>query len=235
MSADPGGLLTVARERFAAREYYGALLCLDELIAGGHAYADVHHLRGLSLSLLHREEEAIQAFDRALALNPRYLEAHIHRGLVLNHLGRTEEAAQAFAAAAASEGAPVAGLPGSVAARLANEHARLGELYAGAQVLDEAVREYRRAVMLGPGFIDLRFRLARLLLEAGNPLLAIEELEAILSERPQWVDARLQLGLARYLSGDVASATAIWQACRAEAPDAERVQAYLAMVERLPS
>ena len=47
---------------------------------------------------------------------------------------------------------PVAGLSGPVAARLANEHARLGDLYADAGALTEAIVEYRRAVQLGAAF-----------------------------------------------------------------------------------
>lgn len=234
MKPSAGGLLETARERFANRDYYGALLCLDDVQGGGRGYADVHHLRGLCLSLLDRPAEALDAFDQALALNPRYLEAHLHRGLALNQLGRGDEAAAAFAAAKAAEGAAVEGLPAALASRLANEHARLGDLYAEAGELGEAVREYRRAVALGPTYFDLRLRLARLLLEAGNPLEARESLERILAERPDWVEAQVQLGLARYLAGDAAAARDIWRACQAARPDLERIGAYLAMVERIP-
>jgi tetratricopeptide (TPR) repeat protein len=225
----------VARERFANRDYYGALLYLDEVPDTGRPYADVHHLRGLCYSLLDRTDDALAEFDRALALNPRYLEALIHRGLVLNQLGRTEAATASFAAASAMEGPRVAGLGAPFAARLANEHARLGELYAEAGALAEAVLEFRRAVDLGPTFHDLRLRLARLLLEAGNPLQAREELEMIVAARPEWIDARVQLGLARFLGGDAAGARDTWRACLAERPDVERVSTYLAMVDRVPS
>jgi predicted short-subunit dehydrogenase-like oxidoreductase (DUF2520 family) len=77
-------------------------------------------------------------------------------------------------------------------------------------------------------------RLARLLLDGGNPLRARDELERIVSVRPDWAEARVQLGLARYLAGDVSGARDTWQACRDERPDLERVSAYLAMVERIP-
>lgn len=227
-------LLGTARERFGARDYYGALLCLEDADGSERAYADVHHLRGLCLTMLDRPDEALVAFGEAVALNPRYLEAHLHMGLVLNQLGRTAEAGDAFAAASAAEGPPVAGLSGPLAARLANEHARLGELYAEAGALADAVLEYRRAVELGPLFHDLRLRLARLLVEAGNPLQAREELELILSARPDWTEARMQLGLCRYLAGDVGGARDVWLACRADRPDLERVDAYLAMLERIP-
>lgn len=227
-------LLGTARERFAARDWYGALLCLEDVAGSERAYADVHHLRGLCLGMLDRTEEALEAFDQALALNPRYREAHLHRGLLLNQLGRTDEATAAFEAAVAAEGPPVAGLSGPVASRLANEHARLGDLYAEAGALSEAVAEYRRATELGPAFHDLRMRLARLLLEAGNPLQAREELDVILRARPDWAEARVQLGMARYLAGDVAGAREVWRAVRAERPDVERVEAYLAMADRIP-
>lgn len=228
-------LVTTARERVAASDYYGALLVLDDLVGEGRAYADVHHLRGICLSLLDRPTEALAAFDEALAQNPRYVEAHLHRGLVLNQLGRAAEAAGSFAAAREVVAPPVAGLPAHVAARLANEHARLGDLYADAGAMAEAVAEYRRAVTLGPTFHDLRLRLARLLIEAGNPLQAREELERILAVRPEWLEARVQFGLARYLAGDVAGARETWRACQAERPELERVAAYLAMVERIPT
>jgi tetratricopeptide (TPR) repeat protein len=232
MDVSPRGTLDIARERFANRDYYGALVCLDDLQGAAGSYADVHHLRGLCLSLLDRPEDALSEFDQALALNPRYLEALLHRGLVLSALGRTEAAAASFQSARVAEGPPVAGLDGPVAARLANEHARLGEMYAEAGALADAVLEYRRAVELGPAFHDLRLRLARLLLEAGNPLQAREELEMIVTARPDWIDARVQLGLARYLAGDSAGARDTWRACLADRPDVERISAYLAMLDR---
>ena len=46
-------------------------------------HAHVHHLAGVSLSLLGRQQDALGEFGRALELNPRYLEALIHQGLVL--------------------------------------------------------------------------------------------------------------------------------------------------------
>ena len=142
-------LIGTARERFTSRDYYGALLCLEDLDGSARSYADVHHLRGLCLVMLERPDEALVEFDHALELNPRYVEAHLHRGLLLNNRGEQEAAAGAFASAAASERSPVAGVSGTVAARLANEHARLGDLYSEAGLSAEAIGQYKRAVELG--------------------------------------------------------------------------------------
>ena len=108
--------LTRARERFAVQDYYGTVHLLEEIIATGRAFADVHHLLGVSLSLLGQRERALAELGRALELNPRYLEALIHQGLVLSEMGREAEAEDAFRRAASSVSPPAGGLPSPVAA-----------------------------------------------------------------------------------------------------------------------
>ena len=226
-------LLASARERFALQDYFGAIHQLEELISLGSAFADAHHLMGLCLSLLGRPQAALASFDRALELNPRYLEALIHRGLVLAEIGETDAAESAFRQAAAA--APGDGrFPGQVAARLANSHGELGEMYAEAGDLGRAAEEYRRALELAPEFHDLRYRLARHLIEAGSVLEAREELERVVEARPNFIDAQAALGLARYLSGDASGAREVWTECTARRPEDARLEAYLAMIERAP-
>jgi tetratricopeptide (TPR) repeat protein len=233
MHVSPENLLTQARERFAVQDYYGAVHLLEELLAQGRRFADAHQLLGLTLALLGQRERALQEFDRAIEINPRYVEAHLHRGVVLNELGRSEEAAEAFRAAGSNDGQTEAGFPRAIAARLANQHASLGDGYAEAGDLTAAIEQYRRAVQLGPAFYDLRYRLARMLLEAGRALEAREELETIVSGHPDYPDAIALLGLAHYLGGDAGAARDIWNSCRSRWPENPRVHAYLAMAERL--
>lgn len=232
MAAQTDRLLARAQERFAVQDYYGAVHLLEEIVAGGRSFADVHHLLGVSLSLLGQSERALKEFARALELNPRYLEALIHQGVVLNELGREREADEAFRRAAASVAPASTGLPAHVAARLANLHSELATAYAEGGATDRAIEQYRRALELGPSFQDLRYRLARLLLESGRALEAREELEAVLEARPNFVDAEAALGLAHYLAGDAIGARAVWRRCLDRRPENVRVEAYLAMLGR---
>jgi len=226
-------LLARARERFVVQDYYGAVHLLESVVDSGRAFADVHHLLGVSLSLLGQPERALKELDRALELNPNYVEALIHRGLVLNELGRTDEAEEAFNHAASSVDHKTAdGLPLPVAAQLANRHADLAETYAGAGALNRAIEQYERALELGPAFHDLRYRLARLLIEAGRPLDARDTLEEVLRERPNFIDAEAALGLAHFLSGDADGAREVWQSCLLRRPENARVEAYLSMLTR---
>jgi tetratricopeptide (TPR) repeat protein len=232
MQTRPDHLLTQARERFAMQDYRGAVHLLDEVIASGRPFADVHHLLGLCWSMLGQAGRALEAFDRALELNSRYIEAHIHRGLVLNELGRSAEAEESFRRAALADTGSIGGFPAPVAAQLANRHADLAQAYADVGSFPDAIEQYRRALELGPTFHDLRYRLARVLLESGRALEAREELEQVVAARPGFVDAGAALGLARYLSGDGAGARDVWKATLARRPDNARIEAYLNMVGR---
>src|SRR5207237_9356579 len=88
------------------------------------------------------------------------------------------------------------GFHGPMAANLANQHAALGEAYLEAGGLNEAIAQYEAALALGPAFHDLRYKLGRLLLEAGRALDAHEQFQRIVRERPSFLDAAAMPGVA---------------------------------------
>src|SRR5438552_6376987 len=232
MDVSPERLVEQANERFQLQDYYGAIHLLEEVIATGRAFADAHHLLGVSYSLAGQPDKALEQLDRALALNPNYIEALIHRALVLNELGREEEANAVLRRARQVGAERRAGFHGHVAAKLANQHAALGQAYLEAGGLNEAIAQYEAALALGPAFHDLRYKLGRLLLEAGRALDAHEQFQRIVRERPSFLDAAAMLGLACYLAGDGLAARAVWEELRARRPEDPRVEAYLALLSR---
>lgn len=221
-----------AQERFALNDYFGAIHLLEEIIERGRAYADAHHLLGLCYHLAGQPDRALDLLDEALRINPRYVEAQVHRGIVLGEMGRTAEAEESFDQARHLTVRGVDGIAAHHAGKLANHHAALGEAYAEAGAMDQAVAQYRTALTLGPSFQDLRFRLARLLLEAGRTLEAREALEQVVQARPHSVEARAALGLACYLSGDAGTARDVWQALQRDHPGDPRAHVYLALMTR---
>lgn len=232
MDVSPEHLVEQANERFQLQDYYGAIHLLEEVIATGRAFADAHHLLGLSYSLAGQTDKALEQLDRALALNPSYIEALIHRALVLNELGREEEANAMLRRARQVTTERRGGFHGHVAAKLANQHAGLGQAYYEAGGLNEAIAQYEAALKLGPGFHDLRYKLGRMLLEAGRALEAHEHFQTIVRQRPSFLDAAAMLGLACYLAGDGLAARAVWEELRARRPEDPRVEAYLALLSR---
>jgi tetratricopeptide (TPR) repeat protein len=221
-----------ARERFAVRDYHGAVLLLEEAIGGGIGYADAYNLLGLALAMVDRPDDALVVFDRALALNPRYVEAHLNRGVLLNGLGRTEEAAASFAMAELLGKPDETGFPVVVGNRLANAHAALGDEYRAAGALDESVRQYARALELRPGYPDIRLALARVLLEGQRYPEAAEALDQVLAVRPTLLEAMLLRGLAAYLHGDAQAAGRLWDRAAEAHPGEPRIETYRSMLAR---
>lgn len=233
MDASPEHSVDQARERFQLGDYYGTIHILEEVVDTGRAFADAHHLLGLAYSLAGQPDQALASLDRALELNPHYVEALIHKALVLNQLGREDEAQAMLRRANATAGSNARqGFAAHVAAKLANQHAALGDAYEEAGGLTEAIAQYQAALALGPGFHDLRYKLGRLLLDAGRALDAREEFQLIVRDRPNFVDAAAMLGLACYLAGDGLAARQVWLDCRERRPEDPRVEAYLAMLAR---
>lgn len=225
-------LLTVARERFDARDYRGAALLLSSAIEAGRGYADAHHMLGLCYAMTEWRDEALASFDEAIRLNPRYVEAHLNRSIVLSDLGRAREAEEALSQAHELGRVDGTGFPAVVANRLANMHAELGRAYREAGAAEKAIAQFRDALSMRPAFADLRLDLARTLIETGALDEAIGELETILRSRPEWVEAMLLRGLAAYLAGDYDGAKAVWEDASERHPEEPRLETYRSMLAR---
>lgn len=225
-------LLTVARERFAARDYRGAALLVASAIESGQGYADAHHMLGLCYALTEFRDEALRSFDEAIRLNPRYVEAHLNRSIVLSDLGRPAEAEAALVHAQELGRPDATGFPTIVANRLANMHAELGRAYREAGGLKAAITQFRSALSIRSTFADLRLELARTLIEAGEHDEAAREVDSILRDRPGWLDAMLLRGLAAYLAGDLEQAKSVWEGASERHPEEPRLETYRSMLAR---
>lgn len=225
-------LLTLARERFEARDYRGAALLLKSAVDAGQGYADAHHLLGLCYAMTEWRDEALASFDAAIKLNPRYVEAHLNRSIVLSDLGRAAEAEEALGKAHELGRVDATGFPVIIANRLANMHADLGRAYREAGAAEKAIAQFRDALTMRPAFADLRLDLARTLIEVGSLTDAVSELETILRNQPDWLEAMLLRGLAAYLAADYDGAKAVWERASRQHPDEPRLETYRSMLAR---
>lgn len=231
MTTEAEVLMARARTAFERGDYVAALTDAREVVENHPQFADVRHLMGLCLSLLAQPDEALEQFDLALAENDEYIDAHLSRAITLNELGRFDEAAAAIDRAASCERTG-GRFNASVAARLANGHAAVAELYLAASAPAEAVLELRRALELRPAFADLRNRLGEALMQLGQLDAAEAELERALDGNGRFLQARLNLGLVHYRAGRRDRAREEWEECRSQEPTSSRVRAYLHLLER---
>jgi protein O-GlcNAc transferase len=225
-------LIDQARAALGGGAAERALELADAAALKEPSYPDVHNLRGLCLMALEQPDDALEAFDQAIGLNDEYADAHENRARVLGSLGRRREAQHAeLCALRIAERRGGGRYAPPVAARLANEHARLGDIYAECGLLREAAEQYRQACEIQPHYIDIRNRLARVLIELGILEAAVRELRNVLEVNDAYAEAYANLGHALYRMGDTAGAVAAWRHCLGLNPDHPSVRASLRMLE----
>ncbi|HET9440117.1 MAG TPA: tetratricopeptide repeat protein [Longimicrobiales bacterium] len=228
---DPRQQIQRGKEALDRREYAAALADFQDVLSRNPRFADARHYTGLCLSFLGYPDAALIEFDQAIELNPRYIEAHINRAITLNELGRFEDARAAFNQAAALEQDTKGPYPAAASARIANGHATLGDMYREAGGVEEAIRQYRRALEIRH-FPDIRVRLAQALLQNNQPADAADELTLVLETNPRFAAARLDLGLAYFRMGDRQAAVKEWEKVQEHDPHNAQVRAYFSMLEK---
>jgi tetratricopeptide (TPR) repeat protein len=204
-----------------------ALPILLHLLRAHPTYPDLYNKVGLIHCDRGEFGKGSRAFRRAIELNPSYTEAYLNLTIALNSLGKIGEAFDVFSRAAGVARPGDHGGDPFITGKLANEHARLGDIYADLGRFGEAIEEYRRAVRLGPDFVDIGVKLAVAYREAGLLGKAASELKRIIRGRRTYIPARLQLGVTMFMGGKDDLARKAWQSVLAIDPGNAAAKVYL--------
>lgn len=219
-------------EAFQKEDYATARKSFEELIASGHAFADVLNKLAFLMSMNREFEAAAVHLRKAIEINPRYTEAAVNLVYVLGELGRYDEIAEVQKMMRKIVTAKDKNIDPFVLGKIANLHSELAERYEEINWHGEAVEEYRKAVRIRPGFSDLRTRLAVLLREQGNIEDSIENLTHCLLENPNYLPALIQLGLTYYVMGETDLAKKQWERVLDKDKDNSVVKVYLNMLKK---
>ncbi len=211
-------LVALGKEHFQRGDYSLAAGQLEQVVARGAAFADVHHMLGVIYHQLGEFESAQRAFQKALDINPGYIEAALNLAIVCNDLGQYERAQQVYgdAVARAHSKAPRdpngdEPLDSYTRGKIANLHAAVADGYLSVRRPNDAASEYRRALSLCPTFVDLRLKLAGALRDAGDVDGSLAEFRIAVQHAPAYVPARVALGTALYADGKLDEAVAQWE------------------------
>ena len=222
-------LLALGREHYDKREFDKADHYLGQVVERDLAFADVHNMLGVIRHDRGQLVEARAAFERALEINPRYTEAALNLAVTFNDLGRYEEAKAIYQQAMARGQEAPGKLDPFVKGKIANLHADVALAYEGVGMLTEATHEYRRAVLLCPHFADLRLRLANVYRQQGDLEAARFELSEALTQRPDYVPARIALGVVLLAQEKTAEAIEAWERALENEPGHKAAEMYLRM------
>jgi tetratricopeptide (TPR) repeat protein len=224
-------LLSVARDHYQKKELDQAEELLEQVLPDTDGFADVHDMLGVIAHSRGHLVKAAEHFERAVTINPNYTEALLNLAVTYNDLGRYDDAREVQARANALKTKGPMRLDPFARGKIANMHAEIGQAYAEAGMLDNAIEELKKAVELCPTFADLRTRLGMMYKEQGDLLRAREQFQLAKDANPRFVPARLMLGLAAFTLGDREVAIVEWREVLALEPDNGSAQAYLRMAE----
>ncbi|MEO0325586.1 MAG: tetratricopeptide repeat protein [Myxococcota bacterium] len=227
-------LLALGREHYDKREFDKADHYLGQVVERDIAFADVHNMLGVIRHDRGQLVEAQAAFERALAINPKYTEAALNLAVTFNDLGRYEEAKSIYQQAMRRGQDAPGQLDPFVKGKIANLHADVALAYEGVGMLTEATHEYRRAVHLCPHFADLRVRLASVYRQQGDLEAARFELSEALTHRPDYVPARIALGVVLLAQEKTAEAVEAWTRALENDPENKTAEMYLRMARMEP-
>lgn len=215
------------------RGLYGeAELFLKKVIQEKPDYADVHNKLGVIYELKDKKEKARGHFERALELNPTYTEAALNLAITLSDMGEPERAQEVLIKIKETNKEGIGGLDPFVAGKLANEHFKLGNIYYDFSLLNEAIEQYKKAVTLRPGLIDIQTRLGIALRENGLYDEAIEHFLVAKKENPKYCPALVQLGLSYYRKGQVDLAIKEWEGALEINPDLKDAKTFLGLAKK---
>jgi tetratricopeptide (TPR) repeat protein len=224
-------LLARGRDYYQKREFDKADVVLREIIEHADGFADVFDMLGIIAHSRGDLHAAARYFERAVSINPSYTEALLNLSVTYNDLGRYEAARQIHAKVRKLGTAGPVQIDPFARGKIANMHADLGQAYAEAGIVHEAIEQYLKAVHLCPSFADLRTRLGNLYRDAGDLPRARAQYEGAKSSNPKYVPARVLLGITLFLLGDNPAAMHEWREVLDIDPENKSAQMYVRMVE----
>lgn len=224
-------LLARGRDHYQKREFDKADVILREIIEHADGFADVFDMLGIIAHSRGDLHAAARYFERAVSLNASYTEALLNLAVTYNDLGRYEAARQIHSKVRKLGTAGPVQIDPFARGKIANMHADLGQAYAEAGIVHEAIDQYLKAVHLCPSFADLRTRLGNLYRDAGDLEHAREQYEGAKSSNPKYVPARVLLGITLFSLGDNAGALHEWRDALDIDPENKSAQMYVRMLE----
>ncbi len=224
-------LLTLGRGHFEKRQYPQAEQYLSEFVEQNQSFADVYNMLGLIYYDQQHYTRAQRAFEAALRINPGYTEAALSLAVVYNDLGKYAEGRKVYQAALARSQPGPSQLDPYVQKKVANLYADIGDVFAAAGRIDRALEEYRRALALEPGFIDVRLKLADACRDAGLLDESIAHYREVVAQKPAHLEAQNRLGLVLQKAGQPDEARAIWEEVLKKSPGNRLTELYLRLAK----
>jgi tetratricopeptide (TPR) repeat protein len=224
-------LLDTAREHFREGNYRIAESLLQQLLLVDGKNPEVFHMMATIYYDQGKFNKAIKTFRRALEIDPTYTDASVGLSIILNDLGKYEEGKKVFIEAQEALAKKSTEADPYIQEKLATKHDELGEMYFQYRRFDEAMEQYFKAISLSSRKAELKMKLIECFIKKDDPARAMKELKILVQEYPQFVPARLKLGLMYFHAKKVVEAVEQWETVLLRDPEHPLALKYLQMAQ----
>jgi tetratricopeptide (TPR) repeat protein len=224
-------LLETAREHFRDGNYKIAENLLQQVMLSDAKNPEVFHMMATIYYDQGKFNKAIKTFRRALQIDSSFTDASVGLSIILNDLGRYEEGRQVFVDAQAALARKSAEPDSYSQEKLAIKHDELGELYFQYKRFEEALEQYERALTMSSRKAELKMKIVECFIKMDEEQRAIKELRSLIQEYPQFIPARLKLGLMYFNGKRTIEAVEQWEAVLLRDPDHPVAVRYLQMAQ----
>ena len=225
-------LLETAREHFRDGNYVVAESLANQLLISDAKNPEVFHMLGTIYYDQGKFNKAIRTFRRAIEIDPTFTDASVGLSIILNDLGRYEEGKKVFLEAQAALASKSASADPYLQEKLASKHDELGEMYFQYKRFDDALEQYEKALSMSARKPELRMKIAECMIRKGDAQMAVRDLTRLTQEYPQFVPARLKLGLVYYNSKHVTAAVEQWESVLLRDPEHPLALKYIQMAQQ---
>lgn len=233
--ADIKELLETAREHFREGNYRISEPLLQQLLISDNKNPEVFHMMATIYYDHGKFNKAIKTFRRALEIDPTFTDASVGLSIILNDLGRYEEGKKVFVDAQKALSRKSTEADPYIQEKLATKHDELGELYFQYKRYDEALEQYQRASQLSTRKVELKMKIVECLIKKEDTAQAMKELKGLVQEYPQFIPARLKLGLMYYNARKIVEAVEQWESVLLRDPEHPVAVKYLQMAQETGS
>ncbi|MCF8058005.1 MAG: hypothetical protein K9K67_01810 [Bacteriovoracaceae bacterium] len=185
--------------------------------------ANIFHLKG-------EIGKAIKAFNKCLSLDPSHTDASISLSVLYNDIGQYEEAKRIFETAnkRVKSGQNNEFLEDNhINKKFAAKHFELAEMYFTYNRHDEALFEYNKVKNLDPTNLEVRIKIAKTYAKKNFINKAFDELQLLKNETPNYLPARIALGVLLYGCGKILEAQTEWEKVLTKDPRNDEALMYL--------
>ncbi len=214
------------------KDYGRADSLLRDRIAKEPNSVDAHYLMGVLNYFQGNVGQTIASLKRALEIDPRHTDAAICLSVLLNDLGKYDDAKKIFEQANQSVVHRREGVVSGIDQKFAVKHLEIGDLYFRYRRYDESIEEYSKAALLNPAHYETRIRRAKAYARKGFVSRALQDLQALKHDHPDYLPSRIHLGLLHYSQGNLIDAELEWEDVLRRSPDQPEAIAYLTMIRR---